>query len=237
MTDSSQTIPIILVEDDPKLSRLIHSYLEKQGYEVYCIEDGNLAVTEIIARQPHLVILDLMLPGKDGLTICREIRPNYDGGILMLTASDDDMDQVAGLEMGADDYVIKPIHPRVLLARIRTVLRNKNNLPNDLASKREIQFGSLRIDMVQRQVQLQQRNIALTPSEYEVLLLLAAHPEQIFSRDEILKSIRGIEYDGMDRSVDVKISSLRKKLGDSSALPKKIITVRGKGYLFVADSF
>lgn len=237
---------IILVEDDPKLSRLIKAYLEKQGYRVTDIDDGLKAAEQILAAQPLLVILDLMLPGQDGLSICREIRPHFNGGILMLTASDDDMDQVAGLELGADDYVVKPIHPRVLLARIRTLVRHKSTQPTTTSSNaeqykktnnKEINFGQLRINTVQRQVSWQEQSISLTPSEFEVLLLLASHPEQIFSRDDILKQLRGIEYDGMDRSVDVKISNLRRKFADNSASPKKIITVRGKGYLLAPDSF
>jgi len=234
---------IILVEDDPKLSKLIKNYLEKQTYNVFCIEDGTNAVQMILDQQPVLVILDLMLPGKDGLSICRELRPQYSGGILMLTASDDDMDQVAGLELGADDYVIKPIHPRVLLARIRTLLRNnqrhdtKQHELSDNEVNREQRYGQLVINLVQRFVDLNGERLALTHSEFEVLRLLASKPEHIFSRDDILQALRGIEYDGMDRSVDVKISNLRKKLGDSSSIPKKIITVRSKGYLFVPDSF
>jgi len=161
---------IILVEDDPKLSKLIKNYLEKQTYNVFCIEDGTNAVQMILDQQPVLVILDLMLPGKDGLSICRELRPQYSGGILMLTASDDDMDQVAGLELGADDYVIKPIHPRVLLARIRTLLRNnqrhdtKQHELSDNEVNREQRYGQLVINLVQRFVDLNGERLALTHS-------------------------------------------------------------------------
>jgi len=241
MLSDNQTI--ILLEDDPKLSKLIKNYLEKHSYSVICLYDGTDAVQNILKHHPQLLILDLMLPGNDGLSICRELRPQYNGGILMLTASDDDMDQVAGLELGADDYVIKPIHPRVLLARIRTLIRNKHSQnstqqpPSEQTTNREQHFGQLVINSVQRFVELNGERMALTHSEFEILKLIASQPEYVFSRDEILQALRGIEYDGMDRSVDVKISSLRKKLGDSSALPKKIITVRGKGYLFVPDSF
>ncbi|MFB9887884.1 response regulator [Balneatrix alpica] len=231
---------ILLVEDDQKLASLISQYLSKHGFQVDCLHQGQEAVQLIPQRQPELVILDLMLPGLDGLSICREVRNRYNGKILVLTASEDDMDQVAALEMGADDYVNKPLHPRVLLARIRMLLRRVETSPSAMAeatptSSKELRYGHLYLNHIQRLCQLGSDNIALTPGEFDLLWLLASHPEQTLSRDELVKQTRGIEYDGLDRSIDNKITSLRRKLGDNASLPQRLITVRGKGYLFVPD--
>jgi two-component system, OmpR family, response regulator RstA len=238
---------IILVEDDEKLSALIKQYLQQQDFEIEVINNGNLAVDAILAQQPQAVILDLMLPGKDGLTICREIRSQYDGSILFLTASEDDMDHVAGVELGADDFIIKPIQPRVLLARIRMLLR-RNTLPSKSNSEsatsspvstthKELSFGQLKIHHSKRSVVLAGQVVPFTTGEFDLLWLLACHAEEILSRDFIYKQLRGIEYDGMDRAMDTKVANLRKKLGDNASLSTKIITVRGQGYLFVPDSW
>ncbi|MFT4924810.1 MAG: two-component system response regulator RstA [Phenylobacterium sp.] len=246
---------IILVEDDVKLSSLVQKYLQQQGFDVTVIGDGNLATQAILSQQPEVVILDLMLPGKDGLTICREVRPNFAGNILFLTASEDDMDHVAGVELGADDFIVKPIQPRVLLARIRMLLRrsekaatpvaaeaatptdNMVNNPAKKTSSKDLTFGQLTIHLSKRQVILDQQKVPLTTSEFDLLALLANHAEEVLSRDFIYKTLRGIEYDGMDRAMDTKVANLRKKLGDNASMSTRIITVRGQGYLFVPDSW
>lgn len=233
---------ILLVEDDLKLCQLLAQYLEKQGFALSTCNEGQLAPQAIIDQQPDLVVLDLMLPGMDGLSICREVRTSYQGKILVLTASDDDMDQVAALEMGADDFVTKPLQPRVLLARIRMLLRR--NEPLTLTQKetapvneRFRQFGTLSLDSSARTCSLNNEEVNLTPSEFDLLWLLANHPDEILSRDALIKATRGIDYDGLDRTIDNKIVSLRKKLQDNPAHPRRLITVRGKGYLFVPDSW
>lgn len=238
---------ITVVEDDSKLSDLIQKYLIQQGFAVDVIQDGSEAVNAILTVNPDVVILDLMLPGKDGLAICREIRPVYDGCILFLTASEDAMDHVAGVELGADDFLIKPIQPRVLLARIRMLLRrvqrqNSNghsisstDLPPKLS--KELTFGQLHIAHSKRSVNLTNDLISLTTSEFDLLWLLATHAEEVLSRDFIYKTLRGIEYDGLDRSIDSKVATLRRKLGDNASMSTRIITVRGQGYLFVPDSW
>ncbi|SFC12052.1 response regulator [Pseudoalteromonas denitrificans] len=236
---------IILVEDDEKLSSLIQKYMQQQGFQVEIIADGRLATNAILSNQPDVVILDLMLPGKDGLTICREIRSQYKGSVLFLTASEDDIDHVTGIELGADDFIIKPIQPRVLLARVRMQLRKIALIPNKneqsssykVHTVSDLHFGKLSIFTKKRLVTLSDEKIPLTTSEYELLLLLANHAEEVLSRDFIFKATRGIEYDGMDRTVDTKIANLRKKLGDNGSLSSKIITVRSQGYLFVPDSW
>lgn len=232
---------ILLVEDDQKLTGLLSQYLQKQGFRVSCCHDGAQAPQQIEAEQPDLVVLDLMLPGMDGLSICRAVRASYQGKILILTASDDDMDQVAALEMGADDFVVKPLQPRVLLARIRMLLRRVETSSEPEADShddnRYRRHGTLVLDSSIRSCNLRDVSINLTPSEFDLLWLLASHPDEILSRDALVKATRGIDYDGIDRTIDNKIVSLRKKLSDNPAHPRRIITVRGKGYLFVPDSW
>ncbi len=238
---------IILVEDDEKLSSLIQMYLQQHEFVVDIINNGSLAVDTILATPPDIVVLDLMLPGKDGLTICREIRSRFEGSILFLTASEDDMDHVAGVELGADDFVIKPIKPRVLLARIRMLLRRstragindsaKSPGPAKAKESKFLKFDQLIIHHSKRSVSLAKQTIALTTSEFDLLWILANHAEEVLSRDFLYKNLRGIEYDGMDRAIDTRIANLRKKLGDNASLPTRIITVRGQGYLFVPDSW
>jgi two-component system response regulator RstA len=233
---------ILLIEDDLKLAELITSYLGQQGFVVHHADDGQKGLELAEKILPQLIILDLMLPNLDGLTVCRRLQTWYQGALLILTASGDDMDQVAALEMGADDFVNKPIHPRVLLARVRALLRRDEKRANPLSQASTINndqliFDSLKINIGRRQVELAGELIKLTETEFELLWLLASNPEKPVSRDEISQSLRGIEYDGLDRSIDNKIVSLRKKLGDTNGLPRRIITVRGKGYLFITDQW
>lgn len=238
---------ITVVEDDVKLSDLVQKYLIQQGFDVSVIRDGSEAVDAILADKPDVVILDLMLPGKDGLAICREVRPSYDGCILFLTASEDAMDHVAGVELGADDFLIKPIQPRVLLARIRMLLRrverqtingsNTSSAEQPAKKDNKLTFGQLHIAHSKRAVSLANSVVSLTTSEFDLLWLLASHSEEVLSRDFIYKSLRGIEYDGLDRSIDSKVAILRRKLGDNASMSTRIITVRGQGYLFVPDSW
>lgn len=231
---------VLIVEDDQRLAELTQEYLESNGLKVAIESDGACAVARILADKPDLVVLDLMLPGEDGLSICRQLRPRYDGPILMLTARSDDMDQVLGLEMGADDYVCKPVRPRVLLARIRALLRRSESgeaevLP--VGEVRRLQFGPLLVDSARREAFLAGAAIELTSAEFDLLWLLAANAGRILSREEIFAALRGIEYDGQDRSIDVRISRIRPKIGDDPMHPRLIKTVRSKGYLFVGEAF
>jgi two-component system response regulator RstA len=232
---------IMLIEDDEKLSSLIQKYLQQNHFTVEVINDGALAVEAIVSRQPDLVILDLMLPSKDGLSICREVRSKYDGQIVFLTASEDDMDHVAGVELGADDFITKPIQPRVLLARLRMRLRGQTAKEESLTPSKvkneDLVFNSLVISQNKRTVLLNNNRVTLTTSEFDLLWLLAEHAEEILSRDYLYKTLRGIEYDGMDRAIDTKIAILRKKLGDNASMPTRIITVRGQGYLFIPETW
>lgn len=228
-----QTPHVLIVEDDERLATLTADYLKSNGLSVSIIANGNEAIRRIPAEQPDLVVLDLMLPGADGLTVCREVRRTFKNPILMLTARTDDMDQILGLEMGADDYVPKPVKPRLLLARIRALLR-RVEADNDLPPTR-LDFGNLVIDNSARDVLLDGQPVEMTSAEYDLLWLLASHAGTVLSRETIFERLRGIQYDGQDRSIDVRISRIRPKVGDDPDNPKRIKTVRSKGYLFVAD--
>lgn len=233
-TPEKEDMPrILIVEDDERLAMLTQDYLRKNGPDVAIETDGTRAIRRIIAEQPDLVVLDVMLPGSDGLTVCREVRAQYQQPILMLTARTDDMDQVLGLEMGADDYVAKPAQPRVLLARIRALLRRSDTAPVE-SSPQRLEFGDLVIDNGGRSVTLNDELVDFT-AEYDLLWLLASNAGRILSREDIFERLRGIEYDGQDRSIDVRISRIRPKIGDDPENPKRIKTVRSKGYLFVKE--
>ncbi|TBU92812.1 response regulator transcription factor [Stutzerimonas kirkiae] len=220
---------VLIVEDDRRLAALTREYLRGNGFSASIEVDGGQAVERITRERPDLVVLDLMLPGLDGISVCRRVREHYQGPILMLTARADDEDQVIGLESGADDYVCKPVRPRVLLARIRALLRRLDDtLPQCL------RFGPLAVDSRLREASLNGDTIELTGAEFDLLWLLVSNAGRVLSREEIFAQLRGIEYDGQDRSIDVRISRIRPKIGDDPEHPRLIKTVRGKGYLFVA---
>ena len=243
--DTNEACRILIVEDDERLAELTKEYLESNGLLVSVEPNGTNAVERILNEQPDLVILDLMLPGEDGLSVCRRVRPNYSGPILMLTARTDDLDQVLGLEMGADDYMCKPVRPRVLLARLRALLRRlktKSGEPllieneGDSTEHIRLVFNDLVIDRSMREAWLENDGIDLTSAEFDLLWLLASSAGRVLSREEIFTALRGIEYDGQDRSIDVRVSRIRPKIGDDPVHPRRIKTVRSKGYLFVKDA-
>ena len=225
---------VLLVEDDGRLATLVSEYLQQHEFIVEVVGRGDQALAEFKSGNFDLVILDLMLPGKDGLEVCRELRNIYAGPIMMLTAKSSDIDQVVGLELGADDYVIKPAEPRVLLARARALLRRGETSDN---SPTELALGQLSICRTSHHVSLAGQRVILTTQEFDLLWLLACNAGQVLSRDTIYQELRGLEYDGLDRTVDVCISHLRKKLNDDSENPRRIKTVWGKGYLFAAEAW
>jgi len=238
---------ILIVEDDERLADLTKEYLESNGLVVSVEGNGSHAVDRIINEKPDLVVLDLMLPGEDGLSICRKVRPSYNGPILMLTARTDDLDQVLGLEMGADDYMSKPVRPRVLLARIRALLRRINEHMEQVeaassdkaanaADATRLVFNNLTVDSSMREAWLNDESIDLTSAEFDLLWLLSSNAGNVLSREEIFTALRGIEYDGQDRSIDVRVSRIRPKIGDDPVHPRRIKTVRSKGYLFVKEA-
>ncbi|MGE8190991.1 winged helix-turn-helix domain-containing protein [Pseudomonas sp. NPDC086278] len=232
---------VLIVEDDQRLAELTRDYLEANGLRVSIEGNGALAAARIIDEKPDLVILDLMLPGEDGLSICRKVRDKYDGPILMLTARTDDTDQILGLDLGAGDYVCKPVRPRLLLARIQALLRRSEgpeaNPQATPQNSRRLQFGPLVVDNALREAWLNDNGIELTSAEFDLLWLLVANAGRILSREEIFTALRGIGYDGQDRSIDVRISRIRPKIGDDPDHPRLIKTIRSKGYLFVPQAF
>jgi two-component system response regulator RstA len=234
---SNEPVDILLVEDDRRLADLTAEYFRQNGLTVAVEARGDRAVARFKAEQPRIVLLDLMLPGADGLTVCRELREFFNGPILIFTARDSDIDQVIGLEAGADDYVAKPVDPMVLLARTRALLRRVEEQAVQQMPVAEIVLGGLRISVASQEVWLDGKNIQLTTQEFELLHMLARHAGTILSRDDIFHRLRGIDYDGLDRSIDGRISKLRRKLGDSATAPSRIKTVWGKGYLLVPDAW
>ncbi|NTS76075.1 response regulator transcription factor [Catenovulum sp. SM1970] len=225
---------ILVVEDDPSLSQWICDYLIQQNFTVSLASQGDTALELIESDNPDLVLLDIMLPVVNGFDICKTVRSTFTNPILMMTACSEETDEVLGLELGADDYLTKPIRPRVLLARIKSLLRRSESEVQDSNTK---SFGSLLIDADNKTVQYQNEMVNLTVNEFEVLWYLAENAGKVVSRDDLLSHFRGFEYDGFDRSIDIRISRLRKKLQDNVAENPKIKTVRGKGYLFTPSAW
>ncbi len=226
---------IVLVEDDLRLAELVSRYLENHGFRVMSTARGDNAVDQVRRSNPDLLILDVGLPGKDGFEVCRQLRPVYTNPILILTARNSDIDHVLGLELGADDYVIKPVEPRVLMARINALLRRSKSPIR--AARPTLEFGRLSINTVARSVHLAGESVALSSNEFDLLVELASHAGEIQSRAALYSSLYGREYDGVDRMLDVRISHLRRKLGDEAAGSERIKTVWGQGYLFVPDAW
>ncbi|WP_050464172.1 response regulator [Herbaspirillum autotrophicum] len=222
---------ILLIEDDIRLAELISEYLCRYDFNVVQVLRGDQALSAIAREQPDVVILDLMLPGMDGMDICRQLRKSSALPVLMLTARADIFDQVTGLEIGADDYMLKPVQPRLLLAHLRAILRRQENHP-DSSPNRVLRFGELQIDLAARQVCWKGNEIDLKTSDYNLFVILVQAAGHVLSRDELLRRWRGIDFDGMDRTVDVSISRLRRRFNDDAQEPRKIKTVWGRGYLF-----
>ena len=222
---------VLLVEDDEALAQLVAQYLGGHDMDVETVHRGADAIRLIRERPPRIVVLDVGLPDRDGFSVCREIRPWFDGAIVMLTARDEDIDQIVALELGADDYLVKPVPPRLLLARLRAMLR-RAAAPRSAASDCRIDMGRFSIHSDTRAALLEGAPLELTSAEFDLLWLLASHAGTILSRDDLIGRLRGITYDGLDRSIDSRVSRLRRKLGDAPTAPVRIRTVRGKGYLF-----
>lgn len=238
MTEDFVRTHIMLVEDDMSLAEWFSDYLTEHGYLVTLVNRGDAAIELIREDQPDLVVLDIMLPVKDGFDVCREVRGFYHGPILMMTARDQEMDEVLGLELGADDYVTKPIKPRAMLSRVKALLRRVNNKDQSLSDNKNcIQLGQFHLDALSRTTILNGSKVAVSTSEFDVLWHLAQSAGQVVNRNELVKAIRGIDYDGFDRSIDIMVSRLRKKLGDDANNSFRIKTIWGQGYLLVSDAW
>lgn len=223
---------VLVVEDERDLARMVQAYLERAGYGVLLAHSGTDAVGQARANDPDVIVLDLGLPGLDGIEVCRQVRTFSDCYVLMLTARDDELDKVIGLSVGADDYITKPFSPRELVARVQAVLRRPR-----LSAGRTVggpeparQFGDLRVDVEGRRVELAGRPVDLTRTEFDVLAVLSARPTAAFSRRQLIDEVWDTAWVGDEHVVDVHVAHLRKKLGDDPAEPRYVETVRGVGY-------
>ncbi|MCJ7717765.1 MAG: response regulator transcription factor [Anaerolineales bacterium] len=223
---------ILVVDDEPKITRLAQDYLEKSGFTVLTSGDGQQALTITRQEKPDLIVLDLMLPGMDGLDVCRAIRRESDVPIIMLTARAEEADQLIGLELGADDYITKPFSPRALVARVRALLRRTQG---NLLQEELIRLGDLELDLRRQQLSLKGEFIHLTRSDFLLLEILAKHPGQPLSREQLLEKLHDVVYDGVDRSVDSHIKNLRRKIEPDPSRPAYIQTVYGFGYKIQGD--
>ena len=232
MTQSPQ---ILIVDDDPGIRSLLSDYLQSNGYRTSTAADGRAMKQALSTARIDLIVLDLMLPGEDGLVLCRNLRVSSDVPVIMLTARGDEMDRILGLEMGADDYLPKPFNPRELLARIKVVLKRSRTMPTlDKSGHDLIRFAGWTLDPVARHLESEKGVVPLSGAEYRLLEVLLAHPNRILSRDQLLDLTQGRDADPFDRSIDVLISRLRKRLGDDPKSPAIIKTVRGEGYVLSA---
>ena len=220
---------ILIVEDDPSTLEIVELYLRRDGHKVLKSQDGTEGLRLAREAQPDLVVLDLMLPGMDGMEVCRTLRGESDVPVVMLTARVEEDDRLAGLDLGADDYITKPFSPRELAARVRAVLRRTAR--EDLQQgPSEFSFGDLKVDLLQRTLSVKEANVTLTPTEFRLLVMLVREPGRIFTREQIIDRVFGYDFDGFDRTVDAHVSNLRRKLGAHSDGPGYIQTVYGVGY-------
>ena len=225
-------INILIVEDEKNIREVIKVYLEKENYNVFTAEDGEMALEVFDDEEIHLIVLDLMLPKLSGEKVCSSIRAKSDVPIIMLTAKVDEDDKIEGLSIGADDYVTKPFSPRELVSRIKSLLRRSYRDSKPLAEKMTFNNGDLEIDMKKMLVLKKGQNVHLTTNEFKVLMTLLTHPRQIFSREQLIQSSFGYEYDGFDRTIDTYIKNIRQKIEDDPKKPTYIITIYGIGYKF-----
>jgi DNA-binding response OmpR family regulator len=228
---------ILVVEDEPTLQETLAYNLTRQGYAVETASDGQAALDKARQSQPDLIVLDIMLPVLDGFEVCRVLRQEMNTPILMLTARDDEIDRVIGLELGADDYITKPFSMREFLARVKAQLRRVRLIREEIDTETDhpretLNFGNLTLDLTRREVLLDNQPVAVKPKEFDLLLFLARHRGQVLTRELILERVWGWEFSGGSRTVDVHVRWLREKIEKNPALPERIVTVRGAGYRF-----
>lgn len=224
------TQKILVVDDEAEIVRLVRAYLERAGFAVVTASEGDEALAVFRHERPNLVVLDLNLPGLDGLDVCRAMRRDSDVPIIMLTARLEETDRLIGLELGADDYVVKPFSPREIVARVRAVLRRAKGTP---VRPEAVSVAGVTLDLTRRAASVNDRPLDLTTMEFDLLALLVEHPGQVFTRLQLLDRAQGNAYEGYERTVDVHVKNLRKKLGDDPQNPRFIETVRGVGYRFI----
>jgi two-component system, OmpR family, phosphate regulon response regulator OmpR len=230
---------VLIIDDDEKLQRLLREYLENNGFRVLGLPDGTRVLETVRKESPDLMILDIMLPGKNGLEILKEVRRDFDLPVIMLTAKGEDTDRIVGLELGGDDYLAKPFNPRELLARIRAVLRRTGEGVKGGAEAPKrllIKAGGVTLNTARQTVSTEKGEIELSSAEYRILEILMKNPNTVLNRDQLMTLARGRDFMAFDRSIDVHISKLRAKLEPDSHSPKKIKTIWGSGYMFIDES-
>lgn len=229
---------ILVVDDDPGLRELLQRYLAEQGYRIDAVADGVAMKQHLARHKVDLVILDLMLPGEDGLTLARRLRAEDGPPIIMLSARGEDIDRIVGLEVGADDYLAKPFNPRELLARIRAVLRRReDSVPRSEVPVRDVyRFGLFSLDLDTRVLSREGTEIPLTAGEFNLLQIFTEHPNRVLSRDTLMDLLKGYERAPFDRSIDVRVTRLRRKIEDDPATPVHVRTIWGEGYLFSPEN-
>lgn len=228
---------LLLVEDDQELASMVADFLMSHDFDVMIEGDGTAAARRIVEEQYDVVVLDIGLPGMDGISICRSVRGQFAGPILMLTARGDEIDEVVALEVGADDYMSKPVRPRALLARLRVHLRRAAPLSSSSSTaSTKVDVNGVLVDSSSRIVHVDEKPVDLTTAEFDLLWLLAKNAGNVISRDQLYQQLHGVRYDGIDRSIDLRVSRLRKKLGDDPNHPRRIKSVRGVGYLLATES-
>jgi two-component system, OmpR family, response regulator len=228
---------ILIVDDDAEIRALLRDYLEKQGYRVTTVADGRGLRSALEGARPDLVILDLMLPGDDGLELCRDLRARSSVPIILLTARGEETDRIVGLEMGADDYLAKPFNPRELLARIKSVLRRARSLPENLEPEavKSFRFAGWRLDVATRDLTSPEGVVVpLSGTEFKLLRTFLAHPNRVLTREQLIELMVARDAGPFDRAIDVQVSRLRQRLRDDAREPRIIKTVRGEGYVLAA---
>jgi DNA-binding response OmpR family regulator len=223
---------VLIVDDDVKLVKLLQTYFAKEGYITYTANDGLDALQVVRERHPDIMVLDLMLPGLDGLDVCRKIRKDNDIPIIMLTARDEESDRLVGLEIGADDYVTKPFSPKELVARAKAILRRANK---EVVRSESIKVGMLIIDLERHQITNSGQIVDVTPTEFKIVELLAGNVGKVYSRLQIVEQIQGYSFEGYERTIDAHIKNLRRKIEINSKEPQYIQTVYGIGYKFAGE--
>ncbi|HXJ64840.1 MAG TPA: response regulator transcription factor [Actinomycetota bacterium] len=223
---------ILVVEDEMKIARLVRDYLEHAGFEVLVAGDGDSAMSSVRGAKPDLVVLDLGLPGRDGLDVTREIRRTSTLPIVMLTARGDEADRVVGLELGADDYVVKPFSPRELVARIRAVLRRTEAAGGAPGGREVLRAADVEVDLPRMRVTVAGRPVELTPTEFELLAALVREPGRVFTRGQLLEALHGVAFESYERAIDAHVKNLRRKIEPEPGRPRYLLTVHGVGYRF-----
>ncbi|MEA3641128.1 MAG: response regulator [Lamprobacter sp.] len=230
--DVSAKTQVLVVDDDASLRELLENYLQREGFKVSGVADGSAMFEWLSEAETDIIILDLMLPGDDGLTLARRLRQQTQVPIIMLSARGDEIDRIVGLEVGADDYLSKPFNPRELLARIRAVLRRPAQHHGDGHGAAHISFGPYRLELASRRLLRNGESVSLTGSEFDLLRIFAEHPNRVLDRDRLLDLLKGYERNPFDRSIDVQVARLRAKIEPDKKAPCYIRTVWGRGYIF-----